>query len=251
MRKAEVVAVVLAAAAILAAPCLAVDEVFQQTYPLPAGGSFELQNVNGSVHVSAWEREEVEVYAKKTARQDPSDLKRVEIEVEARANEVSVQTRYPQEGGVEVYVEYHIRVPQRVQLRRVATVNGDVRVFGVDAAGELRSVNGDIEVYDSAGGMSARTTNGNLRLELRQLEASGPVTLETVNGSVLLAVPAGTGAELEVRSLNGDFRSELPLTLYSSKGPREFRARLGASGTPLRIRTVNGGIRVVALRPGV
>src|SRR3989441_1281979 len=210
--------------AILAAPGFAVDEVFQQTYPLPEGGAFQLQNVNGSVQVSGWERDEVEVYALKSGLQGHRDLQRVNIEVQARSDSVTVQTHYPSDEGVEVFVEYHIRVPRHVELRRVATVNGTVRVFGVEAAGELRSVNGNIEVFDSAGRLSARTTNGNVRMELHRLD---------------------------LRSLNGDFRSELPLTLQGSFGPREVRGRLGLGGGPLRIRTVNGGIRVVTMRPTV
>lgn len=242
---------IAAAAAILAAPGFAVDEVFQQTYPLPAGGAFQLQNVNGSVQVSGWERDEVEVYALKSARQSHRDLRRVNIEVQARADSITVQTHYPPDEGVEVSVEFHIRVPRRVELRRVATVNGAVRVFSVEGVGELRSVNGNIEVFDSAGRLSARTTNGNVRMELRRLDAGSPLTIETVNGSVVIALPPGTGAEIDLRSLNGDFRSELPLTLQGSLGPREVRGRLGPGGSPLRIRTVNGGIRVVTMRPTV
>src|SRR3989442_15862663 len=64
--------------AILAAPGFAVDEVFQQTYPLPEGGAFQLQNVNGSVQVSGWERDEVEVYALKSGLQGHRDLQRSE-----------------------------------------------------------------------------------------------------------------------------------------------------------------------------
>ncbi len=251
MRRAILSVVVVAAAAILAAPGFALDDVFQQTYPLPAGGSFELQNVNGAVVVSGWEREGVEVYAKKTTQGNPRDLERVRIEVNARPDSVSVQTRYPQGDGVAVSVEYHIRVPRRVELRQVATVNGAVRVFGVEGAGELRSVNGNVEAYDSAGRLSVHTTNGNVRVELRQLDAGNPISVETVNGSVVLALPGDAGAELDARSLNGDFRSELPLTLQGSLGVREFRGRLGSGGSPVRIRTVNGGIRVVATRPTV
>lgn len=243
--------VVLAAAAILAAPCFAFDEVFQQTYPLTAGGSFQLQNVNGSVQVSGWERDEVEVHAVKSAKRNPGDLQRVRIEVEAKADSVAVETRYPHDNGIDVSVEYHVRVPHRVLLRRVGTVNGQVRISGVEATGELRSVNGDVEVADSAGRLSARTTNGNVRLELRRLDAGGPISVETVNGSVVLALPADAGAELDVRSVNGDFRSELPVTLQGSLGSREFHGRLGAGGDAIRIRTVNGGIRVVTLRPTV
>jgi DUF4097 and DUF4098 domain-containing protein YvlB len=139
----------------------------------------------------------------------------------------------------------------RVRLDRIATVNGTVRVSGVEATGELRSVNGDVEVFDSSGRLSARTTNGNVRMELRPPEPGGSMAVETVNGSVVLALPAGAGAELDVRSVNGDFRSELPVTVEGALDFRGFQGRLGPGGSLIRIRTVNGGIRVVAARPTV
>ncbi len=249
MRRVALALVVAVVAAILAAPCFAFEEVFQQTYPLPVGGSFQLQNVNGSVRVNGWDRSEVEVRAVKSARRNPRDLERVQIEVEAGPDSVTVVTRYRQDDGVEVYVEYRIRVPRRVLLSRVATVNGMVQVSGVEASGELRSVNGNVEVFDSGGRLNAHTTNGNVRLELRELDPSGPLTAETVNGSVVLALPPDVGAELDVRSVNGDFHSELPVTLEGSLGSRRFQGQLGAGGSPIRIRAVNGGIRVVAIRP--
>src|SRR2546422_9981749 len=69
---------------------------------------------------SGWERDEVEVYALKSGLQGHRDLQRVNIEVQARSGSVSVQTHYPSDEGVEVSVEYHIRVPRHVELRRVA-----------------------------------------------------------------------------------------------------------------------------------
>jgi DUF4097 and DUF4098 domain-containing protein YvlB len=251
MRKAAIAFVVLAVAVILAGPAFASEEVFQRTYPLPAGGTFELQNVNGSVVVSGWDRNEVEIHAVKTARRNSEDLQRVKIEVQAQAGKVSVHTRYPQDEGVEVTVEYRVHVPRRVILGRVNTVNGAVRVAGVDGSGDLQSVNGDVEALDSAGRFRAHTTNGNVRLELRGLSSEGVLAAETVNGSVVLALPEGAGGELDVRSLNGDFRSELPVTLQGSLGAREFHGRLGQGGAPIRIRTVNGSVRIVTLRATV
>jgi hypothetical protein len=251
MRRAALALAVVVATAILAAPCFAFDDVFQQTFPLPPGGNFELQNVNGSVHVSGWDRNEVQIHAVKSARRDPRDLRRVQIEVQARPDSVAVATRYPHDDGVEVYVEYRVRVPRRVLLRHVGTVNGSVHVSGVEATGELRSVNGNVEVLDGSGRWNARTTNGNVHLELRQVDPSGPLAAETVNGSIVLALPPDTGAELDVRNVNGDFQSELPLTLQGSLTSREFHGRLGAGGSPIRMRTVNGAIRVVSLRPVV
>jgi len=250
MRKAGVALVIFLAAVALAGPAFASGEVFEHSYPLPPGGTFELQNVNGSVAVTAWERAEVQVQAVKTARR-ASDLARVQVEVLAAPGKVSVQTRYPKDESVDVSVEYHIRVPGRVVLGYVTTVNGAVRVSGVEGSGELGSVNGEVEALDSAGYFRAHTTNGSVRLELRHLDSSGALEARTVNGSVILALPADAGGELDVSSLNGDFRSELPVTLQGVLGPREFHGRLGAGGGPIRVGTVNGSVRIVTLRATV
>ena len=245
--------VLLAGIAGLVFPSLAADEKFHQTYPLAAGGSFALENVNGSVQVEGWSRDEVEVSAVKTGRSDSRDLAQVKIEVDSsHPGQVAVHTRYPQGEGAEVAVEYHVHVPYRVLLGGIETVNGSVTVRGVEGGGELRSVNGNVEVFDSSGRFSEKTTNGNLRLELRQLMAGGPMNLETVNGSVVLGLPEGARADLKVLAMNGDFYSELPVTsAASTPAARAFHAKLGTGGGEISVRTINGGIRLVVQRPGV
>src|SRR5882672_4029170 len=98
-------------AAAWATPSYAISKDFNQTYPLKSDGSFELQNVNGTVDIQGWDRDEVEVHAVKTAKQRESDLDRISIDVDAKPNAVSIVTHYPQNEGVEVVVEYTIRVP--------------------------------------------------------------------------------------------------------------------------------------------
>ena len=43
-------------------------EEFHQTYPLAAGGRVELDNINGAVHITAWNQNVVKVDAVKYAR---------------------------------------------------------------------------------------------------------------------------------------------------------------------------------------
>jgi len=243
--------VVLVFATASAAPCFAISKEFNQTYPLQAGGTFELQNVNGTVEVQAWDREEVEVRAVKTAKHKESDLELVSIDVDAKPDAVSVTTRYPQNEGVEVAVEYIVHVPHCAHVEHLGTINGTLRISGVEAVEELRTVNGNIEVYEGGGSVHAHTTNGNVHLELlHDLDKNGAAA-ETTNGSVLLAVPADMRANLDALCLNGNFSSELPLSLESTQRPRETRGKLGKGGALIRLRTVNGGIRVVALRSTV
>ncbi len=240
--------VTLVVALASAVPCLAISKDFNQTYPLQPGGSFELQNVNGTVEVQGWDRDTVEIHAVKSAKHRESDLDRVSIEVDAKSDAISLVTRYPQDEGVEVVVDYTVRVPRSARVQHLGTVNGTLRVAGLDALEDLHTVNGNIEVFESGGNVHAHTTNGSVQLELARLHDKDGAAAETTNGSILLAIPTDTHADLEARSLNGSFSSELPLTMQGSLRPREVHGRFGNGGAPIRLNTVNGGIRVVALR---
>lgn len=241
--------VLLLFSAFAAMPACASTEVFDQIYPLAVGGVFALSNTNGTVQVDGWDRNQVEVRAIKTALHDPQDLQRVQIDVETGADSVAVATRYPRGSGVEVTVEYHIHVPYRIQLAALETVNGDVNVRGVSGIGVLNSINGNVEVVDSDGRFSARTTNGDVRLQLRSLPQGDPMELSTVNGSIVLSVPADAGAEIAVANRNGDFRSDFPLRTLGAYNSTLFRGQLGAGGGEISMSTVNGGIRLVQGRP--
>lgn len=244
---AMVYSALVAMAVLLVSQCgFASDRVFERSYPLHHGGTFLLQNVNGSVEVDGWDRDEVDVRAVKLARDGTQDLSEVQIEVESQPGQVLVHTRYPKGAGADVAVEYHIYVPSKVLLSNVETINGSVLVNGIDGAGELHSVNGNVEVLKSAGRFSAKTTNGNVRVELSQLGEGAPMDVETVNGSVVLGLPSSARANLKILNLNGDFSSELPVnSTMTSEDARALRGKLGVGGGEISVRTVNGTIRLV------
>lgn len=241
----------LLVAAVWAVPSYAISKDFNQSYPLQPGGTFEVQNVNGTVDVQGWDRNEVEVHAVKTAKQREADLERVTIDVDARPDSVSITTRYPQNEGVEVAVEYTIHVPHGARVEHIGTVNGTLRISGLENVEDLHTVNGNIEVFEAGGNIHAHTTNGNVHLELAHAPDKAGATAETTNGSLVVAVPSDVQAEVEARCLNGNFYSELPITMESTQRPREMHGKLGHGGAPLRLRTVNGGIRLVVLRSTV
>jgi hypothetical protein len=233
----------------LAAPLtFGVTREFAQTYPLSKDGSFVLNNVNGTVRIESWDKDVVEVRAVKTTPDKESNLDLVSIDVDSRPEALSISTRYPQEEGVEVAVDYVIHVPRHVQLNHVTTVNGTLRISDAESIGDLHTVNGNIEVFQSSGNVHAHTTNGNVYLELRHPADTRGAVAETTNGSVLLAVPANLQAVLEARCMNGSFSTELPVVMQGSAQPRLLRGRMGNGGATIHLSTVNGAIRVVALR---
>src|SRR5579864_4305770 len=81
----------LAAGLNFSAPVLFAGEpIFQQSYPLTPGGSFLLENVNGSVQVEGWDRNEVEVRAMKLTTRNQADADGVKIDVENDPGQVAV-----------------------------------------------------------------------------------------------------------------------------------------------------------------
>jgi hypothetical protein len=236
---------------LFACPVYAGSQEITKTCPLRPDGSFELNNVNGTVRVEGWDRNEVEIRAIKTTPDQQSLLDLVAIDVDAKPDRVKVSTRYPQEEGVGVAVDYVVHVPRHALLQHINDINGTLRIFGSEGVGELHTVNGNIEVYGSSGDVHAHTTNGNVYVELmRPADARGAFA-ETTNGSVLLAIPAGLPAQLEARCMNGRFSSELPIVMLGSTQPRTIHGQLGQGGAPIHLATVNGTIRVIALRSTV
>jgi hypothetical protein len=241
----------LLGAVLMAPTCFASSQEITKIFAMSADGSFELNNVNGTVRIEGWDKNEVEVRAIKTTPDKQSLLDLVTIEMDAKPDGLSVSTRYPQQEGVEVAVDYVIHVPRHAQLNHVNNINGTLRVFSSESLGELHTVNGNIEVYESSGNLHAHTTNGNIYVELKHPGDMRGAFAETMNGSVMLAIPVDLPAELEARCMNGSFSSELPMIMKGAAQPRTVKGQLGHGGAPIHLGTVNGTIRVVALRSTV
>ena len=58
-------------------------------------------------------------------------------------------------------------------------------------------------------------------------------------------MPEGYNAQLETRTVNGGFRSDIPLTIQGELSSRRgVSAQLGAGGPTVRVRTTNGGLKI-------
>ena len=72
-------------ACLLALPAYSgVTREITRTFPLRADGSFELNNVNGTVRIEGWDKDEVEIHAVKTTPDKESALDRVSIDIDSR-----------------------------------------------------------------------------------------------------------------------------------------------------------------------
>jgi DUF4097 and DUF4098 domain-containing protein YvlB len=106
---------------------------------------------------------------------------------------------------------YEIVLPPGVTAE-LQTVNGNVRVTDVDGDLELEAVNGSIEVRGSRRGLSLQTVNGHIDAVAQTLPAAdADVSLQSVNGNVVLTLPKDARFALEAQTMNGTIASTFPL----------------------------------------
>ncbi|HET9407402.1 MAG TPA: DUF4097 family beta strand repeat-containing protein [Candidatus Sulfotelmatobacter sp.] len=230
----------------------AFTDEFHQTYPLTPDGRIELENINGAVHISSWDRNEVKVDAIKSAG-TKEKLDEAKIEVDADRDHVSIRTKYRDHDltfnddnwhNNPARVEYTLTVPRRARLDEIQLINGSLDVTGL--AGEVRAscINGRLEAHDLAGRTRLSTVNGHLDARFSQLSGSS-VELDSVNGSLDLTIPSDSKAEIEASTVSGNIDNDFGLHVNHHRYVgHDLRGELAGGGTRIELKNVNGEIEV-------
>jgi DUF4097 and DUF4098 domain-containing protein YvlB len=220
-------------------------EDFHYSYPQTAGGKLNVENFNGSVEITGWDQNTVDVSGTKYAESQDL-LQAIKIEVSSAGNGVQVKTVRPQAEHRNMGAKYVIRVPRRTVIENVTSSNGSLRVEDVEGDAHLtssngsvhlarihgnvdaHSSNGSVEVDDVNGSMSFRTSNGTVRAEnasgafqaetsnagvhvhLKDTEAGRPIKLSTSNGGVDLQLDSPRQNDVVATTSNGSVTVRLP-----------------------------------------
>lgn len=229
----------------------ALTEEFHQTYALTADGRVELDNINGDVHISSWDRNEVKVDAVKYA-DTKERLKEAKIEIDSGKEFLSIRTKYPDRDqgwnwgshNNPASVEYTLTVPRTARLDEIKLINGSLDVTGMSGEVNASCINGRLEAHNLAGRARLSTINGRLNARFDQL--AGPaVELSSVNGSVDLTIPSDSKAEVEASTVSGGINNDFGLHVnHHQFVGHDLRGELGSGGTRIKLENVNGRIEI-------
>ncbi len=233
-----------------------VTEEFHHTYPLTAGGRVDLSNINGDVHIVAWDQNEVKVDAVKSA-ENKERLKDAEIRVEARADSISIDTHYREQGEGwhgnhyrSTEVEYTLTVPRGARLDEVKLINGGLDVTGVSGEVHASCINGKLTARGLSGRAALATINGPLDADFGRLP-SDEVRLTSVNGPVELTIPSDAKASIEATTVHGGIDNEFGLHTNNHRFVgHDMRGELGGGGAEIKLTNVNGPIHVHHAKDG-
>lgn len=225
-----------------------VTEEFHHTYPLAANGRLELQNINGAVHITAWDQNQVKVDAVKRG-DTAEELKEAEIRVNSSSNSISIDTHYPEHdhwfgGHRAASVDYTIMVPRNARLDEVKLINGEFDVTGV--SGEVRAscINGKLLARGITGTAKLATINGPLDATFSRVNSQS-IELSSVNGSVDLTLPSDAKASIEAATVHGGIENNFGLHTNNHQWVgHDLRGELGGGGAEIKLHNVNGRIDI-------
>jgi len=273
----------VAALCTVASPAWAGTPINQRAAADP-GGAVEISNVAGTVRVTGWDRNEVEVtgeLGEGTERLDFAvidKVTRVKVILPNRSNNVEdtdLVVRIPMASRLAVTtVSADIEVQDVTGAQRLQTVSADIRTEAAAEDVECKSVSGDVAVHGSgkkalvtittvsgdamalkvAGEVNANTVSGNLTLGLGETTRS---RLRSTSGDLTMASVLAADGRLDIESISGDVRLELhgpvnaefDVTSFNGEirncfGPKAVSTSEYAPGKELQFREGQGTGRV-------
>jgi DUF4097 and DUF4098 domain-containing protein YvlB len=176
-----VLAIPLAAQSLVIQPAPGVKTTETRTMPLAAGAPLRVKNVNGFVHVTGWDRNEVSFTG---AFKPGSRQEQVKVVLEPKDGGLEVRGEYPKHASNGPSVDMELKVP-RSALPSLETVNGGITLSAQGLQGHLEAstLNGELRMK----GEGAK----DVRVSKRHFEATfgnggQALRLKTLNGDITL-----------------------------------------------------------------
>lgn len=242
------------------------NEDFHYSFAQSAGGKLSVENVNGSVEISGWDQNTVEITGTKYADSE-ARLHDIRIDVSNGGNWVQVKTVRPEyDHHGNLGAKFVIHVPRQTELERVRssngrlrvenvngnvtlhTSNGSVHISGIKGNVEAHSSNGSVHALNVRGGVNATTSNGSMELEIENPQNSD-VIAATSNGTITLKMPAATNAAISAHTSGHDrIYSDFDVTVHGGQlAKSRLDGTIGGGGPKIDLSTSNGNIRLLKI----
>lgn len=223
-------ALVLAAAAAHA-------RTFQQQVAADPHGEVDIENVDGSIAISGWDKPAVSVNADLS-----SDSQRVVVTSTNGRTHVCVTNGQASCGwlsssGRARPARLEVHIPRGSEID-VSGVSAGITSRGVRGTQHLHTINGEIDADLGSGNDEVKSVSG--AIHLRGSGQDGALHVSTISGDLSITDAAG---ELDARTVNGNVTAELSSAraarLSTTSGGIDLTAHL-AQGGSVQTETVSG-----------
>ena len=196
---------------------------FERTYSPQHSAHLTISNVNGSIHVTSWD--------KKTILARASVAPYLSIEDQVIGDDIKITTKRNLRLG---RADFEVSVPPETSVT-IKNIVGNIELRGITGHVSVLSIDSDVHLVKvNSPTVDVIVTSGDIFFD-GELSEGGSYSLQSMKGDLDVTVPSATPFNLNARALSeninlGAFLSSLS---GSSRGPK------GVSGTYLK-----GGCRL-------
>lgn len=228
-----------------------IDEI-EKSFDVQSNANFTLDNVNGSVEIIGWNKEQIQVRAVVKAK-NQEDRDRIRVEMSGSSKGVDVETKYEKSGwgsnnGSNGQVKYFVKVPKDTSLDQISLVNGSLVIEDVSGRMDVDLVNGSIKAEGLRNNGKFSSVNGSVKVSYDEVsDKLSAIHLETVNGSIKLHVPSNIDARVNAETMHGSLKSDFSLPV--DKGMftgKSMKGTIGSGATTIELESVNGSVKLMS-----
>ena len=237
---------------VLLSPWLATAETdrMTRTFPLPTGRSISLEITIGQVRIEGNSGADAVIEIVRHAP-DAESLKRIPVQIDESESEIRVRALQAEnDTKPTLRTDVTMRVPEGAVIRSVQIIEGRLSLNGLKGSITADVRRGPIEAVNLQGKVRLETGIGHVVADRMRLSPEGLLRLRAFNGDVRLTLAEKpVDARVMALALNGSIKSEIPLQMKDTWGPRWGEATLGKGEPVISIDVITGKIEI-AIRPG-
>jgi DUF4097 and DUF4098 domain-containing protein YvlB len=201
---------------------------------LPANGvrSVRVENIAGPVTITASDANLITIDATENANEADA-IARTHVDITREGDELTVHTRYDEEGGSwfsrhnGASVGYDLRLPANLHID-VANVSGSV------TAGGMR---GDVRIEE---------VSGPVRASLGPVTGPRRIHINSVSGSIEVTVAKDSDVRVEAKTVSGAIQAFFPGDMHKGFVGESLDGRVGAGTASMVLAAVSGGITITS-----
>ena len=248
-------------------------ESFQRSFPMSSGGTLEVENRKGTIHVTGSDTNQVVVSVHKiftggTDKDRQEWMTETKVSFDSMPSHLSVRVDYPDWNcmfcvNLDDEVDLTIAVPRQTNVEldgnrpdmAISSIDGSIRISSNRSAIAIKSTSGAIRIETNRGEvrLSDVAIQGRLELTSNRAEAvieakslAGYADLETERGSIVVRMPMTVGVNLDyVGGRRASFHCDFPVTTNENGAElNDVSGKVGRDGAHIVGAINQGGARM-------
>ena len=222
-----------------------------RTLPLDSRGHVTIDTYKGSIRVSTWDRNEIDVAVRIEEDGDvfAQSVRRSDVHFDASSSDVRMtstdQWSFFLDGSAPLY-HYTIRMPRTASLR-IKDYKSDSEISDLAADVQVDTYKGSVQLKNHSGGLRVNTYKGDVRADFASVTA--PVSIDTYKGDIELRMPRDSRFDLstDLGRRGGDPDNDFARYVRTSNfRDRTHRSQVNGGGPEVRVRSYKGEFRLRA-----